>query len=434
MANVHSPVTEFNYLEIPPHHWEEELSLLKMVGTQTVLLRIPWGAHETSKGMRDFSRSSRLRLEKVLKNLADQHLKTQLQFGYFCAKEMLPSWAFSASQKTTIPAQVWDKESDDVSLVEVPSLFDHDLWASFKEFSNDVVKLSALYVTPHGPVEKIFLNLKLFAFDRDLFSSEEFTHCFKELYPNFDKINSKYNVILKSSPPILSTVNYRVLYKSRPWLASFDYKICREKLLTQLKEKATSIDSARGLEDHFEVETSESLEILSNGNSAVAIDPVFLDFSRDKVFPFCPQGLISPSSAFAFRMAEYFKEKTHFHRQSFFSLPLMGDSEPFPFNFISVICGKYLTRAAYQYLEKIWMRGGTVFFPFGFPQFDEHMVVLEWAGGMEKKTLSVGESRLQGYLRGLGIVCAPMQAFSPTQMVWDEIDKIRVGFEAGGTQ
>lgn len=432
MHQMENTKTAFDYLEIPPHSWADTLSSLKASGAETVTIRVPWGAHENVQGMRDFSRSSRLRLERLLKSVSENQLKAEISFGFFSAKEMIPSWAFTAKKKTRAPSKVWNDTLDGFSLIEVPSLFDPDLWKAFQEFCDEVVRLSSLYLSPEGPVEKVQMDLELFALDCEMFSSADFLACFHELYPTIDSVNSKYNVTLKNTPPISSQQNFRVLYKSRPWLASFDYKLCREQVLKDVQKKALAIPSGKAMTERFEVSLYDRVETDVSSTHAIAIDPVFLEFSAGAVFPFCPEGMICPQSAYAFRTAEYFLEKAVDSSQRFFALPLIENRESGSERFITVICGKYLTRAAYRFLEKVWMRGAQVHFPFGFPQFDEDMNTFEWTSGLEKKTERVGDTVMQYFVRGLGQVWAPIHPFPISQNVWEKMETIRVGIEAIG--
>lgn len=420
---------DFDYLAIASHHWADALAQMKASGARSVKIRIPWGAHENVQGMRDFSRSSRLRLEKVLKTVSDSQLKAEIFFGFSSGKEMIPTWAYATPQKTFAPAQAWDEAQGGFSLVEIPSLFDAELWDSFAEFSEEVVKLSSLYVSPQGPVENIQMDLHVFSLDCEMFSSEEFCQVFQELYPSVESVNAKYNVILKNSAPIISAQSFRVLYKSRSWLASFDYKFCRSHVLARLKEKALALQTSESLEGKFEVR----LEPPSYGRARknlIAIDSVFLEFSNNAPLPFFPHGLVSQQSAYAFRVAEYFYENAERFGYDFSPLPLTEERDSGDHRFAVVICGKYLTRASYRYLEKVWMRGGNVFFPFGLPQFDEHMQTFDWLSPGEKGNFKIGDLNLHYSVRGLGKVWSAVPALALAQSVWENIDTVRTGIES----
>lgn len=424
--------TNFDYLDIPPQNWVDTLQSLKNAGVETVSVRIPWGAHEPVKGMRDFSRSSRLRLERILKSIAETRLKAEISFGFFSAKEMIPNWAYATKSKTIAPAQAWTETAQGLVHVEVPSLFDQELWTAFEEFSDEVVRLSALYATPHGPVEKVKMDLGIFANDCSLFQCESFVKEFEKAYPTIESVGEKYNVILKNTPPVNSAQGFRVLYKSRPWLASFDYKRCREKVLANLKRKAESISSRESLGDHFEVDLQDPSWLRHRKAVATLIDPVFLEFCEKQMVPFFPEGIVAAQSAYAFRMAEYFSEQARVSEHAFFPLPLIESREAQGEKYVNAICGKYLPRAAFLFLEKIWMRGGNVVFPFGFPQFDGEMHTFDWTSGTEKKTERIGATVMQYFSRGLGKVWSPVHALEMNQNVWASMEAIRLGIESLG--
>ena len=56
----------FEYWDEAPHDWQRLLQAKADLGDTVITIPILWGVHETSLGIRDFSKQSKLRIEKLL--------------------------------------------------------------------------------------------------------------------------------------------------------------------------------------------------------------------------------------------------------------------------------------------------------------------------------------------------------------------------------
>src|SRR4051812_27837257 len=117
----------FEYLDEPPSSWGEILGRLRAEGRASIRTHVLWGAHEQLKGIRDFVKSSRLRLEKFLRLAQEAGLRVHLLLGFPSSRDSFPAWTFGTERRTLVPTGLWDGVTEGFSLTEVPSLHDRDL-------------------------------------------------------------------------------------------------------------------------------------------------------------------------------------------------------------------------------------------------------------------------------------------------------------------
>ncbi len=127
MASNHAPETsptpDLNYADESPGNWAERLRLFKEKGATRVRTRVAWGAHEPIKGMRDFAKSSRLRLERFLRLAVEEKFSVELVIGFSPGKETFPSWVHEGIKQSWVPASLWKTGSHGFGLAQVPALF-----------------------------------------------------------------------------------------------------------------------------------------------------------------------------------------------------------------------------------------------------------------------------------------------------------------------
>ena len=107
MSELHRPqvcAVEFDYLEEPPSLWGDSLSRLRESGKTLVTSRVLWGAHEQLRGIRDFTKSSRLRLEKFLRLAQENGVLVALRLGFPSSKDSFPAWSLALEGRTFVPA------------------------------------------------------------------------------------------------------------------------------------------------------------------------------------------------------------------------------------------------------------------------------------------------------------------------------------------
>src|SRR5579883_3055349 len=113
----------FNYSDETSGNWSETLQRFVAEGYSGISSYLLWGAHERLRGTRDFSKSSRLRLEKFLKLIGDAGLELELKIGFPALRESHPAWTIgSGFLQTVLPGGIWPSASDPLSLLRAPSL------------------------------------------------------------------------------------------------------------------------------------------------------------------------------------------------------------------------------------------------------------------------------------------------------------------------
>lgn len=132
----------FQYWEDSAANWGERLQRLKADNVDEVHAFIPWGLHESVQGIRDFSKASRLRLEKFLSLSHQAGLTVRLTIGFPPQKESFPSWTLALGESAAlVPSSLWKKSSDELALTRLPTIFEEALFVPFLEFVSDVFSL-----------------------------------------------------------------------------------------------------------------------------------------------------------------------------------------------------------------------------------------------------------------------------------------------------
>src|SRR5690242_12240627 len=95
---------DFDYSRELPGSWSSRLMQLKHEGYAILRARVFWGSHESLPGIRDFTKMSRLRLERFLA-LAEEHsFQVDLICGFNFEAECYPQWSFSLPRQALIPS------------------------------------------------------------------------------------------------------------------------------------------------------------------------------------------------------------------------------------------------------------------------------------------------------------------------------------------
>ena len=115
-----------------PQNWQTCLQKIKKEGFTAVSSNIYWGLHELSPGIRDFSKSSKLKIEKFLQLAVSLGLKVDLVFGFIPSRHTFPDWVNALPcQKALVPSRVWNGISGAYFLNELPSLENETIANSF---------------------------------------------------------------------------------------------------------------------------------------------------------------------------------------------------------------------------------------------------------------------------------------------------------------
>lgn len=363
-------VARFDYSDEPPQHWDALLSRLRESGTKKIRARVPWGAHESVRGARDFSRASRLRLEKFLQAVHAAGLTVELVVGFFAGRETFPSWTFGGEMKALVPAALLHPEDDCYSLVSLPSVFDDSVLESFGGFVEEVLGIASLYVAPGGPLESVRLSLGVLGSDLNLFSAKGFLGAFRAKYGDIRAFNTLYQSAFKDLDVVNTRAGFRTMMDRRPWIASADYQSVRKGLLTD--RLCSLFGTVLAKTCHFD--WAAPGEVVPSAGWELWIDGTMVEVDSEepsRCFPFLPYGILSTSAVGAFRVGEYLAEAAGSAR-----IPvcwLRSEAKTSKAETVVVVCGKYLSRAVLAELDRHLSRGGRAQFPLGRPHYDEKM-------------------------------------------------------------
>ena len=399
----------FDYADEFPGAWPDLIRELKEKGARRLRAQVFWGAHESVKGMRDFSKSSRLRLEKFFSLAQANDLKVELVLGFPPCRDAFPAWTMALKKKTWIPSALWNESDAGVCLSEVPSLFEDEFSSGLFEFFSELFSLAALYLAPEGPVDKVSLDLGLYEADMNAVESGGFAQSMEVRYPRLEVINRNYQVSFKSFSALASRPALRALCDKRPWLAAFDYKWSRRRLLRDICENVAQLASRSPLEKVFVAEPRSVFGEMADLDWGLCLDGVTMEpFSSGRIFAFTPAGFINQPFVQSFRLGEYLFRRCATERIPFDVLPVFeGDRELPKRRLTTVVSGKYLTTAAYSAVRSTMQAGGELFFAFGLPHYDEEMQTHDWLASGEKSTISVSGQSLIRIAHGSGAAWFP---------------------------
>lgn len=383
-----------------PQNWQECLQKLKKDGFNAISSHVYWGLHESAPGIRDFSKSSKLKVEKFLQVAATVGLKVDLVFGFMPSRYTFPEWVKSLScANAIVPAMVWDGISGPYFLNEVPSLETPEIASSFLSFVEEAMTFLPLYQEPEGTLRKVYFDAGIYQYNQSIADDGSFSRWLEEQYGTISVLNSKYQTAFNNFSNAGSKTGFRVMLDKRPWLAAFDYKSARNAHLSNFNQKV------KALSQEVEIQIKDLEENSNPTKWGVAFDSVFVE-GKEALFPFSPEALVLPQSVMGFRFLQSIKET--FFDWDFSPLPIWKSTETHSSQNQVVINGKYLSTSGLAWIRSSLKSGAQLFFPFGLPQFDEQMKLSGLTDHVTRETVQISsEQRLQVYKIETGKILLP---------------------------
>lgn len=332
--------------------------------------------------MRDFSKASRLRLEKLLGHAHQVGLTVRVSLGFPARKESIPSWALSLGDHTAlIPAGALRSAKSDLTLSRLPSLHDEHFFGPFLEFVSDVFALLSLYRFPEGPLVGVNIDWGVFGYDLGLTAIPSYASFLQLRYPQASQIGLRYHCNFRDFATATSAQGTRVLLDKRPWIAAYDYKFCRAQMLEERAQGVMALRSGEPLIDLISFSGPETVAVESNTSTwSIVMDPTLLEGSAGaQAYPFAPLGIMNPQATSVFRLWEYLQTRSEKEKVPMLSL---GDLEVPPSPVIAVIVGRFLAQNNVRTLRQWAEQGASLYFPFGLPQYNENLATIEWKSGM----------------------------------------------------
>lgn len=419
----------FQYWQDSAANWPDRLAALKNSGVDEIHTFIPWGLHESVQGIRDFSKASRLRLEKFLSLAHQVGLTVRATVGFPAMRESFPSWSLSLGESSTlVPDSVWGRVGD-VSVSRLPSIHDEQFFSPFLEFLSDVFALLSLYRFPEGPVVGVEVDWGVYEVDLGLTALPAYPSYLQQRYPQTGLINLRYHCTFRDFATATSSQGTRVLLDKRPWLAAYDYKFCRERMLEERAQGVLALRTAEPLVDliYFGIEVPPPPP--SDSEWAIVVDPVLLEGdASEKAFLFAPLGLTNPQAVGVFRLWEYLKRQAAKDE-----VPLLGlkAQQVAPARIINVVAGRFLSQSLLMTLKTWAQAGATLYFPFGLPQYDENLSTIEWKQGMSRLPVRPGNGKYVRVGLGEGQICFTESVGHPEPHFWEDLRAFSIGEKEG---
>ncbi|MBI4404693.1 MAG: beta-galactosidase [Deltaproteobacteria bacterium] len=404
-----SEFASLDYLNYPSHHWPQLLNEKRSEGWPGVSSHIFWGAHERSPGIYDFSKSPRLRLEKLLRLVQDFGFSAEVTLGFVPNRETFPPWALESSKHAIVPYSFWDPSEKGFLCTELPSLSETCIRRAYLDFLKEVFSLLQLYQHPQGPLKKIDVKLGMYACTLNLTELEDFIDYLTTYYGDFESLNRIYGTGLRHAFSLASSITYQTLLSKRPWIAAFDYKRFRHAWLSKLKKEILFLETVQPLKTivSFSDGVWEGANIQSEWE--ILIDPVLLETDGVSLLPFFPSGIPFAPSFRAFRLAEYIRVCCANNKVKLTFLPILGEEVRWVGSLAAIFTGKYMSRSSFETCHAHVLSGGKIFFPFGIPQYDQGMTLLEWGKSQDRKLEKLGDENLLVQKVGNGIVYCPAE-------------------------
>lgn len=338
----------FDYFDEPPGLWPELLKRFHTEGHARVRCRVSWGAHETVRGMRDFSKVSRLRLEKLLTLAQAEGLGVEIELGFSRRKGAFPTWVWEQSRLGRVPRGGWEEECSPFESISTPTLFFDEVRHAFQEFVDEARTLLDLYQAPEGPLHTIEFSPGPLKLEQGALGWETLESSLTNRFKTVTALNDLFQTNFRSFNAACTPTGQKTLWDRRPWLFAWQLQQVRAEAW---REKTAGLPSEAPL-----VTVEENVQYL--------IDETLVDTDgRGRYFPFQPVGQLSEASLQWFRLADYLSARHPTLR----TLAQASATTP-----AVVFCGKYLSRATLAKLPQ----DRPVLFPALTPQYDENMVGL----------------------------------------------------------
>ncbi len=384
----------FDFSLDSPQNWTNVLNKIKQNGNLHIKSSIYWGVHEQLMGIRDFSKSPVLKLEKYFNLIQNLGLTLELFVPLSISSHSFPSWTFEQNSPSLVGSFLLGKT--ELTLYEIPSLYNFRILSGFIDFLKELGEICSLYIYPDGPIKSINIDLRAFKIDLNAVISKDFSSFLNERYKNIEEFNSIYGTYFKSFNDVSTSSGLKLILNRRPWLATFDYRFCRERMYKKLVETVLNGISNK----NFIKVVEESFEKSAiYGKSSYFFDGIFIDSFNNYYFPCIPCGYYTETSIVTYRCWESGLSKTNK-----FSLLNTEDMTLPDSKMIFVSCGPYFYSKNMEIIKDYIKRGGWAFFSNGLPLYDEKMQLFTWPLAKTKSIMFQDKFKIDCFRLGEGLV------------------------------
>lgn len=398
----------FDYSKHFPGDWPKEIASLKQAGAELVSVPIYWGVHEKTRGVRDFTKSSRLKLEKVFSLIEGIGLKAEAVMGFFPDSRSFPDWTAEVSERAIVSSGLWDSGLGTFETRSVPSILAPQVREGFFNFVQEVISILALYRAPEGPLSGVVFDPGIYQSDLRLIDMNVFGSYLKGRYQDVSQLNLHYQTLFKDFGSVASRSGLRTLFDKRSWLAGWDFRSSRRSILESLKSEFSQIAKSHEIEmlgaEHKEGPSTSEWEFVFE-------DTLIESCSGEPVAPLVACGQITSSAVLAFRIAEVLKAELNKTGKDL-ELVSFWSQKPSTASLIGVAGSRYLPAPAAEKLKRRLEEGASLFFAFGLPHLTETMEAIHLGIPSEKTRIRCEDQELIWIKFGNGSVFYPVPEWS----------------------
>lgn len=364
----------FDYSSLPFGDWASHLKELNRVSSRGVMIRVYWGDHESLRGVRDFHSKSRLKLERVCSLAHSLKIPLHFRFGFYDEKRSFPVWAQSLEPQAVVPQRSEDEVISAWEFIRVPSFRNKEVREAFANFLMEALSLLALHKAPEGSLESVGFDWGVLRSDSYQMEPAFIETELGKQFSSIDRFNSLFQTNFNSFQAVSKPMGLKTILNKRPWIACWHYKSLKEKSFQIWENEISSLFERVGIP----WSKNSVLEEPSQDIHSLIMDDTLLDLSEDQVSfqPLLIQGQMDPVVLRAFRVAEMLKLEALSRGDR---ISWLGPWTPSSHTKACVvICSKFITRKSFSVLSHFIESGGKVTFPFGAPNWDEHMESIRW--------------------------------------------------------
>lgn len=392
------------------------------LGVKLVCIPILWGVHETAPGIRDFSKQSKLRIERLLSLAQTVGLSVRLVLGFPAHPQVFPGWALQETHREIVPKILWEGEPPYFSFISVPSPKAPKIKEGFVSFFEEISAIIALYLSPGGPITEVQLFLEPLELSQSIAGELGYSKFLEGRYPDINIFNKRFQTHYKNLQAVATPSGAKLVETKRPWLFAYDYRWSRAQWVKEYYNELVQSRIPESLKKVIKPKTYSSPENIDGKERVgVCFESTLIQFEPNKPMgPFIVEGLLSSSSVQAFQWANIVEESLEKSSVDFVPLPILpGETLP-NYSALTVICGKYISQEGCHYLRRQLEQGAKLFFPMGLPQYDENLESLQLFLGVGKTVVKSGEIEWFKISKENGSILYPTQTISP-----DSIEVVR---------
>ena len=416
---------DFDYSRELPSQWEWRLQQIQNDGYEVLRSRVFWGSHESVRGVRDFAKMSRLRLEKFLSLAQDLGFRVDLICGFGFESECYPEWTFSLGNTSLVPSGLAETEAFNFSMRRFPSLKNSSIRDAFLEFFDELCSLCVLYIEPEGSLRRIEVDFTTEGFDADAFESEKFVSSWEDRYGTIENLNLTYGTAFRAFESCATRQGLRVLSDKRPWLAAFDFKRARQAWLSHLFGELSRRQAVEPLLDRLKLLIPQNNKWTPTGTkaflSSLVCDEVPLEKLLNRAAPLAPGGHPLLSSIFSARLFSAAIERCE----------AIGLTVEKTESLVKVVlCSRFLSKNDHEKLSQHLEAGGHIYFPMQTPHYDETLSSHPYttSRGAEEKNIGPFSFHRWDQRGGSVWTCAAPDVFGESlwnhvALSWKELEK-----------